>query len=207
MDKPTRTAAVLWDIGGVLVRTENWEPRRRLDQMLNLPNGKLYELVFESEMSRMATFGEATNDDLWRWVGEHLNLSIDELIFVRDEFWSGDQVDTELIHFIRSQKNVAKMGLVSNGWSSTRRYLAEVWHIDDIFDDIIISAEVGLAKPDRRIYQLALDRLDIEAGDTIFIDDFRDNIQGAHEVGIRGIHFIDPESTMKELKDYLNVAS
>ncbi len=205
MDKPAPFKAVLWDLGGVILRTEDWEPRHCLDRMLDLPNGKIYKLVFESEISRKATIGEATNDDLWMWVGEQLELSSDELALVRDEFWSGDQIDLELIRFIRARTNGTKMGLLSNGWSSTRRFLEERWHIADIFDDIIVSAEVELAKPDRRIYQLALDRLGVEAEQTIFIDDFIENIQGARELGIHGIHFKDRQIVMEELKDLLDI--
>jgi putative hydrolase of the HAD superfamily len=205
MDKPVPFKAVLWDLGGVILRTEDWEPRHCLDRMLDLPNGKIYKLVFESEISRKATIGEATNDDLWMWVGEQLELSSDELALVRDEFWSGDQIDLELIRFIRARTNGTKMGLLSNGWSSTRRFLEERWHIADIFDDIIVSAEVELAKPDRRIYQLALDRLGVEAEQTIFIDDFIENIQGARELGIHGIHFKDRQIVMEELKDLLDI--
>jgi putative hydrolase of the HAD superfamily len=137
-------------------------------------------------------------------VGEQLTLSSAELALVRDEFWSGDQIDMELIRFIRARKTAIKMGLLSNGWSSTRRFIDERWDIADIFDDMIISAEVGLAKPDRRIYQLALDRLGVEAEQTIFIDDFDENIQGARELGIHGIHFQDPQIVMEELKDLLD---
>ncbi len=204
MNKPVPFRAILWDLGGVILRTEDWEPRHCLDRMLDLPHGKIYELVFESEISRKATVGEATNDDIWMRVGEQLTLSRDELTLVRDEFWSGDRIDKDLIRFIRARTNGTKMGLLSNGWSSTRRFLEERWHIAEIFDDIIISAEVGLAKPDRRIYQLALDRLGVEAEQTIFIDDFIENLEGARELGIHGIHFQDPQTVMEELQDLLD---
>jgi len=95
------------------------------------------------------------------------------------------------------------MGLLSNGWPSTRHFLDERWHIADIFDDVVISAEVGVAKPDRRIYQLALDQMGVEAEQTIFIDDFIENIEGARELGIHGIHFQDPRTILDELKDLL----
>jgi len=200
MDKPAPFKAILWDLGGVILRTEDWEPRHCLD----LPDGKIYELVFESEISRKATVGKASNDDIWMRVGEQLTLSSAELTLVRDEFWSGDQIDMELIRFIRARKTETKMGLLSNGWPSTRSFIDERWHIADIFDDMVISAEVGLAKPDQRIYQLALDRLGVEAEQTIFIDDFDENIQGARDLGIHGIHFQDPQIVMEELKDLLD---
>jgi putative hydrolase of the HAD superfamily len=110
----------------------------------------------------------------------------------------------ELIRFIRARKTETKMGLLSNGWPSTRSFIDERWHIADIFDDMVISAEVGLAKPDQRIYQLALDRLGVEAEQTIFIDDFDENIQGARDLGIHGIHFQNPQIVMEELKDLLD---
>ncbi|MGB2895998.1 MAG: HAD family phosphatase [Anaerolineales bacterium] len=207
MHKSAPFEAVLWDLGGVLLRTENWEPRHCLDRMLDLPNGKIYKLVFESEMSRKATIGEATNDDVWMWVGEQLELSSGELAHVRDEFWAGDQIDTDLVRFIRAHKTGPKMGLLSNGWPSTRRFLDELWHIAGIFDDMIISAEVGLAKPDRRIYQLALDRLGADAEHTIFIDDFDENVRGARELGIHGIHFQDPVAVLEELKGLLDLSA
>ncbi len=204
MDKHVPFKAILWDLGGVILRTEDWEPRHCLDRMLDLPNGKIYELIFDSEVSRKATVGDATNDDIWMRVGEQLTLSRDELTLVRDEFWSGDKIDMDLVHFIRAHTNGTKMGLLSNGWSSTRHFLEERWHIAEIFDDIIVSAEVGLAKPDRRIYQLALDRLGVEAEQTIFIDDFIENIEGARELGIHGIHFKDPQTVLEELQDLLD---
>ncbi len=207
MDKPAPFKAILWDLGGVLLRTEDWEPRRRLDEMLDLPSGNIYKLVFESEMSRKATIGEAANDDIWKWVGEQLELSRDELAHVRDEFWSGDKIDMDLIRFIRAHKTETIMGLLSNGWPSTRRFIDEHWHIADIFDDMIISAEVGLAKPDRRIYQLALDRLGVDAEQTIFIDDLDENIQGARELGIHGIYFQDPQAVLEELIDLLDLTA
>ncbi len=205
MDKSIPFKAILWDLGGVILRTEDWEPRHRLDEMLDLPNGEIYKLVFESDVSRKASIGEATNDDIWKWVSEQLELSSEELAHVRDEFWSGDQIDMDLTLFIRAHKTGTKMGLLSNGWPSTRRFLDERWHIADIFEDVIISAEVGLAKPDRRIYQLALERLGVEAEQTIFIDDFVENIQGARAVGIHGIHFQEPKSVLDELKDLIKI--
>lgn len=205
MDKTIPFKAVIWDLGGVILRTENWEPRRRLDEMLGLPEGKLYELVFESDISRKATVGEASNEDIWMWVGEQLGLSNDELTHVREDFWSGDQIDRDIVNFIRTQKDQTSMGLLSNGWPSTRHFLEERWQISDIFDDIIVSAEVGVAKPNLPIYQLALDRLGIEAEQAIFVDDFKENIEGALDVGIHGIYFQDPLSALETLKHLLNI--
>jgi epoxide hydrolase-like predicted phosphatase len=59
----------------------------------------------------------------------------------------------------------------------------------DVFDVVIFSAEVRLAKPDPRIYQLMLDKLGVQAAEAIFIDDFQENIDAAQALGIHGVHF------------------
>jgi FMN phosphatase YigB (HAD superfamily) len=54
--------------------------------------------------------------------------------------------------------------LLSNAWDNLRGVLEQDWRILDAFDQVIISAEVGLAKPDAPIYQLAVERLGVEPG-------------------------------------------
>jgi putative hydrolase of the HAD superfamily len=57
------------------------------------------------------------------------------------------------------------------------------------FDAVIISCEVGVSKPDPRIYRLCLERLGLSAHDTLFVDDRADNIAGAARVGLRTLHW------------------
>jgi putative hydrolase of the HAD superfamily len=63
------------------------------------------------------------------------------------------------------------------------------WPLETWFDAVIISCEVGLSKPDPRIYELCLDRLGLPAADTLFVDDRADNIAGAARVGLRTLQF------------------
>lgn len=70
-----------------------------------------------------------------------------------------------------------------------------------LFSDIVISGCVGLVKPDKKIYQLLLDRNNLKAQDCIFIDDKIENIETAKEVGYRGIHFKSPDDLLKSIKE------
>jgi putative hydrolase of the HAD superfamily len=76
--------------------------------------------------------------------------------------------------------------------------------IDDAFDQLIISAEVGIMKPDARIYQLALEKLGVAPAEAVFVDDFAVNIEGARAVGMYAIQFTRPDQTVEELKKLLN---
>lgn len=66
--------------------------------------------------------------------------------------------------------------------------------IEAVFDAVVVSCEVGLSKPDPRIYRLCLDRLALEAGQVLFVDDRPDNIEGAARVGLRTLHFEGPDA-------------
>jgi putative hydrolase of the HAD superfamily len=68
------------------------------------------------------------------------------------------------------------------------------WPLETWFDAVIISCEVGLSKPDPRIYELCLDRLGLPAPDTLFVDDRADNIAGAARVGLRTLQFQGPDA-------------
>lgn len=61
------------------------------------------------------------------------------------------------------------------------------------FDGIVVSAEEKVIKPDRRIYQILLDRYNLKAENCVFIDDSLRNVKAAEELGMVAIHFENPE--------------
>jgi HAD superfamily hydrolase (TIGR01509 family) len=69
---------------------------------------------------------------------------------------------------------------------------------------MIISAEVGLVKPDVRIYQLAVEQLGVKPAEAVFIDDMQQNITGAVKAGLQGIHFINSQKLRLDLDQLLN---
>ncbi len=121
---------------------------------------------------------------------------------IRDEFFAGDVTDLALLAFIRALRRNCKVGLISNAWSGLRPSIVKREY-DDAFDAMIISAEVGVAKPDPRIYQLALEKLGVAASESVFLDDFLENVAGDRAVGMQAIHFTQPEQALEELKQLL----
>ena len=81
----------------------------------------------------------------------------------------------------------------------TRRVLTENYPLLDHFEGVVISAEVGLMKPDPRIYPLAADSLAVQLDESVFVDDFIENVEGARQVGMQAIHFVDPKQARREL--------
>ena len=154
---------------------------------------QLYKLVFDSDSAKRASVGEISVNDHWQAVQAALNVPQPEMGGVQAQFWQGDQVDYDLVDYIRSLRRRYKVAMLSNAWDDLRTVLMEKWKIGDAFDEIVISAEVGLAKPDARIYQLVLDRLGVAPEEAVFVDDFKRNIEAAQALGLHTVHFRSAE--------------
>jgi epoxide hydrolase-like predicted phosphatase len=197
MDPTGAIEAVIWDLGGVILRTEDRRLRAAWESRLNLPEGELDKLVFAGEMGRKAALGQAQAEDVWQWVGSQLELRPEELERLQHEFWQGDQLDGSLVQFIRELRRENRTALLSNAWPGMRQMIENEWGIADCFDDLFISAELGLAKPDPRIYRLALDRLDVPPERAVFVDDFSENVRAAAALGLRAIQFLSSKQAIQ----------
>jgi epoxide hydrolase-like predicted phosphatase len=181
--------AIIFDVGGVLVRTADYSHRRNLEKRLGLAEWESEKIVFNSEKGRHAQRGKVTNDHLWETVAAQLSLSSNALAQFKREFWGGDVLDEEMVDLIRQLKSRYQTAIISNATDSLRETLQTTYPIADAFDLIVVSAEEKVMKPDPEIYQRTLDRLGREAAESVFIDDFAENIAAARELGMNVIHF------------------
>ncbi len=194
--------AIIWDLGGVLVRTDNPTPRAQLAERLGLSRAELERMVFAGEWSDRATLGEISSDDLWQNICRQLKQPLEECASLQRSFWGGDRLDGGLIDYIRTLHRSYRTAILSNAFLDLRRALGQ-WGIVDAFDQLIISAEVGVMKPDPRIFHLALERLKVAPADAVFVDDFAINVQAARSVGLQAIKFLDTAQVCAELERVL----
>jgi epoxide hydrolase-like predicted phosphatase len=194
--------AVFFDLGGVVVRTEYQAPREYLAERLNTTYEDLSRIVFESDSSRRASIGGITTDAHWEAVTRRLGRPASEAKIIRKEFFAGDVLDMGLVGFIRSLRPRYKTGLISNAWPDMRDYLIEK-RVVDAFDALVISAEVGIMKPEPEIYQIALDKLGLLANEAAFVDDTPPNVDAAKALGMHGILFKEPMRALRDLKEIM----
>jgi putative hydrolase of the HAD superfamily len=90
-----------------------------------------------------------------------------------------------------------KVGLLSNSWGNS--YPRELW--TELFDATVISAEVGLRKPNGAIFQHALELIGLAAQECVFIDDIAHNVRAAEALGMIGLHHTDPVVTINRLAE------
>ncbi|HET9907556.1 MAG TPA: HAD family phosphatase [Anaerolineales bacterium] len=194
--------AVFFDLGGVIVRTEYQAPRQHLAERLGMEYDDLVKIVFDSESGYQASIGAVTPATHWESILKRLKRPAAELESIRHEFFAGDVIDRTILDFLRSLRGKYKTGLISNAWGDLREYLLRE-KMDDAFEHMVISAEVGVVKPAAKIFQIALEQAGVKPKEMVFVDDFAVNIEGCEKLGIKGIHFKDPVTAMKQLRALL----
>ena len=96
----------------------------------------------------------------------------------------------------RAKRSGIATALLSNSWGD--QYMREGWH--DMFDEVVISGEVGMRKPEPRIFEYTLDQMSTAASQCVFVDDHEANIRAAAQLGIVGVWHRDYETTAAELE-------
>jgi putative hydrolase of the HAD superfamily len=193
--------AVYFDLGGVIVRTEDKGPRTELGKSLGLDYDKMDRAVFGKE-SVQASLGIINEEQHWRNVVRALKLPESEISRIIEIFFAGDHIDQALVDFMRSLRPAIKVGLISNAWSGLRAWIINK-KFDDAFDEMVISSEIGIAKPDARIYRQALEKLNIRPEEAVFVDDMPDNIEAAKALGMHGVAFKTSEQAIADVKNLL----
>jgi glucose-1-phosphatase len=204
MAKKTALRALIWDMGGVLVRNMHPDVRTRLGQPFGLDSRGFENLFFGNPVAAQASIGKATEADAWEYVRRELKIDADQMPALIRNFWSADQFDEELYAFSQSLRPGIKVGLLSNAFPEARSSLGQRFpKFFDMFDVSVFSAEVGMAKPEPRIYKAILERLDVAPQEAVFVDDFIENVEGARAVGMQAVHFRNAHQAVQELEALL----
>jgi putative hydrolase of the HAD superfamily len=108
----------------------------------------------------------------------------------------------EMLDLIRElRERGIRTSLLSNSWGVRNDYPRHLF--GELFDDVVISGEVGMRKPEERIFQLALTRLGLPAAECVFVDDVEGNVVAAQALGLLAVHHSEPVSTRAALLELL----
>jgi epoxide hydrolase-like predicted phosphatase len=125
-------------------------------------------------------------------------------VTINNEFYGHPTLNSGLLKLISNLKLHYKTGLISNASATS---LTPYWtrsEMNEYFDESILSGEVGLVKPEHKIYQLACDRLGILPAEAVFIDDSEHNVTAAEDIGMVGVHFKSVTDLKAQLARVLN---
>lgn len=182
--------AVFFDLGGVVMRLDR-AAMRRLEVDCGLPENGFYKALYGTPEWGEAQVGRISGS---RWL-EAASRQLQELVGgpapsvleVEFQMWHG--VDDNIVALCRRLRGRYGVGVITNSTTRLRAEWLRPNRISDMFDLIINSATVRVAKPDRRIYLGAAERIGAEPSECVHIDDFEDNVCGAREAGFAAIHY------------------
>ena len=145
--------------------------------------------------------GELTEDEFAERFGELLGIDSRERLVER--MFGGIRPDERMVEVVRRVRAAGiRTGLVSNSMGAGRYDRAS---FPDLFDGVVISGEVGLHKPQPEIFRLGAERAGVAEEDCVFVDDLRENCEGAEAVGMTAILHRGAEQTVPELERLLGV--
>jgi putative hydrolase of the HAD superfamily len=195
---------LLVDFGGVL--TSNvFDSFRQFCAAEGIDPDRIKTLFRENPealgLVRSLETGDISEEDFSRDFGAL--LEIDDRDDLVNRMFGYIQPDEEMVEAVRRARAAGvRTGLLSNSMGAGRYDRSA---FPELFDGVVISGEVGMHKPQPEIFELACERVGLAPADCVFVDDLRENCEGAEAVGITAVLHRGAASTLLELEKLLGI--
>lgn len=195
---------IIFDFGGVLYLTPDVKWMNRWKKILGLKDDPEIAAMLanpnESEVMDQICLGNLPEDTIWQMLAEKMNISANLLKKLQRKATSKQMLNRSMVDLLAELSENYRTGILSNAGDQTRSLMEDVFGLDQIVEDIVISAEEGVIKPDPAIYQIALDRLNATAESTLFLDDYLPNVRAAQTLGMTAVQFLDNDQARADIQ-------
>jgi putative hydrolase of the HAD superfamily len=199
---------ILYDLGNVILPFNHFQIAEKLSRFARGKEfqdpSKVFSYLFDFEEGAVNSYevGKVTTPQFFQSLRQflHLDLSFEEFIPIWNDIFTENQ---EVSRIIRSQKDRRKLGLLSNTNPLHFDYVLSKFSIIRVFEQWILSHEVGFKKPAMEIYQRAIEWASVEPRKILFIDDMKKHVEVATSLGMQGVHFISAQQLREELSSKL----
>ena len=191
--------AVVLDIGSVLEIIDDTVFPEPFEQRHGLAPGRV--AAAGATLAGDPVVGEVTEADVRAtWLRE-LALTEAQADELMADFWRWyvGTLDRELFDWFAGQRPARRTGILSNSGPGARER-ERCWGFEDVTDDIVYSHEVGLAKPDPRIYELTATRLGVRPEEIVFLDDQPGHVEAARAAGWHGVVHVETRRSIEEIE-------
>lgn len=188
--------ALLIDVGGVL-SPDHWGPAaEHWAGRLGITPEAFLSAVFGGNDDQVL-IGRMSEDAWWEVVAGRLRIDGETIRAIRADLAGRQTWDAALLDCLRSLRGRVGIALVSNAWG-----LAD-GGVRELADAVVLSCDVGYAKPDPRIYTDALQRLGAEPAEALFVDDTPGHVEAARSLGMAGHVHGDTAQTIARVMNTL----
>jgi epoxide hydrolase-like predicted phosphatase len=198
---------LLVDFGGVLT-TNVFQSFKQFAEAEGLDRDAI-KRAFREDREALALLrrlekNEITVEDFEPRFAERIGVPSDRVDGLVGRLFAGVGPEERMLDAVRRARAAGtRTGLISNSWGSGLEYDSAM--LEELFDAVVISGDVGLHKPDPEIFRLGAERIGVAPSECVFVDDLRENCAGAEEVGMTAILHRGPDSTLPELEKLLDL--
>ncbi len=193
-------SVIVFDLGNTLIRFDHNIAARKLANLFYLDSKKIYDLFFDSPITRAFEKGLMPPREFHKKATELIGAKLpfkDFTAIWNDIFWE----DEATCNIARQLKKTYKLFLLSNVNRLHFEYIRKKFDIINIFDEIILSFMVGAIKPDRLIFEDMIERAGGDKTKILYIDDREDLIKEACALGIDSIRFKGADKLREAMRD------
>lgn len=204
----TKIRALILDYGGVISQPQNPQNVNNIHQILNQVDKNFYQIY----LSKRASYdsGHISGEAYWKSILQHYGLEPENSIIsklIQEDVKSWTDINHSMIQFLKENRSkVYKLAIISNMTRDTLVFMRDHFDWLELFDELIFSCDLGINKPDKRIYEACLNKLDLPPYECLFVDDSASNIKGALEAGINTIHFKSFPEFLLELSEKFSLS-
>ena len=198
--------AIVFDIGGVLEQTPDLGVDAKWEKRLNFNPGELNQCPME--VWKAGSIGAISEAEVHRRIAAIMGMSAADVTAFMEDIWTQylGTLNVELTDYFRSLRPKYQTAILSNSFVGAREREQASYHFEEMTDFIIYSHEVGMMKPDPRIFALTCERLGRQPAEVAFVDDVEKNIQAACAFGMKGILFKETSQAIADLQACLQTA-
>jgi len=197
--------AIVVDIGNVLITETGEEARAFIADLYGFDGGDFWK--YAKKNLDKSYRGQLSGEDFFKGLIEEYDLDVGASEDLAEAWVKGrektSRVDEVVAETLKKLKGKYVLGVLSNSTELNER-ARQRRECYEVFDFKILSFEVGIRKPEKKIYDILVKELknrDIEPGECVFVDDAKDNLGPAEELGIKTILFEDAEQMIRELRE------
>lgn len=202
--------AVVFDIGRVLCfppvvsAEDRWE-KDNLEALRRDPDQWASITKDFAVLHREASLGSISEDELKIRAQAILGISDIAATSYMNAVWADTVgvLNTELMAYVRNLRTRCSTGILSNSFVGSSERREQAHHFCLYGDEVIYSDNVGLLKPDPRIYLLMCERLRVDPADVFFVDDLQKNVDAARAVGMAGVRYHSNETVITSIETWL----
>jgi putative hydrolase of the HAD superfamily len=174
------------------------------EQALGLPAGSLRDRLFVNQAWELVKRGRISEAEFWRRVLPLVGLPPADLPAGPLAFILDEQIDPRVVALAERVHRRYRTALLSNATVSYDQRWQQ-FGLVPLFDVMVNSARVGLAKPEPEVYRLTLDRLGVQPAEALFVDDKERNTRAAEALGMPSLVFSDAGQLERELVERLDL--